>query len=61
MDSNSELASKWLGNGLGVGRPRVDARLKKLRQELRLIKRAITALSDLSQARSSRTRRGARV
>jgi hypothetical protein len=56
MDSKVQLAAKLQGRSLDTRRTRMEARLKKLRRELRLIQRAITALAELAKARQSRAR-----
>jgi hypothetical protein len=61
MDLKAELAPKSPGNDLGKGWTLVDARLRKLRRERRLVERAIVALTEMSRTRQSRARRAHRV
>ncbi|MGP0072270.1 MAG: hypothetical protein ACLPWF_10080 [Bryobacteraceae bacterium] len=67
MNAKAEQAFKLSGNGLGHegmlerGRWTLDARLKKLRWERRLIDRAILTLTEIAQTRHSRARRASRV
>jgi hypothetical protein len=60
MNMKSDFVSKSLGNDLGGSMLLVDARLKKLRRERRLVERAIIALTEVSRTRESRERRAAR-
>jgi hypothetical protein len=61
MNMKSDFVSKSLGNDLGGSMLLlVDARLKKLRRERRLVERAIIALTEVSRTRESREIRAAR-
>lgn len=60
MNIKSDFVSKPLGNDLGGSMLLVDARLKKLRRERRLVERAIIALTEVSRTRESRERRATR-
>jgi hypothetical protein len=60
MNMKSDFVSKSLGNDLGGSMLLVDARLKKLRRERRLVERAIIALTEVSRTRESRERRATR-
>jgi len=67
MNAKAEPASRLLGNSLGheemlqSERWTLDARLKKLRLERRLIDRAILRLTEVAQTRHSRARRASRI
>jgi hypothetical protein len=60
MNMKSDSVSRSLGNDLGGSMLLVDARLRKLRRERRLVERAIIALTEVSRARESRERRATR-
>jgi hypothetical protein len=60
MNMKSDFVSRSLGNDLGGSMLLVDARLKKLRRERRLVERAIIALTEVSRTRESRERRATR-
>ena len=60
MNMKSDFSAKSLGNDSGGPMLVVDARLKKLRRERRLVERAINALTEVSRNRESRERRSTR-
>jgi hypothetical protein len=60
MNIKSDFVLKSLGNDFGGSMLLVDARLKKLRRERRLVERAIIALTEVSRTRESRERRASR-
>jgi hypothetical protein len=61
MDTNAEFVPKAPDSDLGGSSLMlVNLRLKKLRRERHLVKRAIIALTALAQARGSRDRRRSR-
>ena len=64
MNMKPDSAGKSLGNDSGgpmlLPMLVVDARLKKLRRERRLVERAIHALTEVSRNRESRERRSTR-
>lgn len=60
MNTKVDFAPKSAGNHLGGSWMLVEARLKRLRRERRLVQRAIIALTEISRARGSRERRSAR-
>jgi len=57
MNSGSGLGPDSPADGTLTDRTVIDARLKKLRRERRLIDKAMQALSELSRARQARARR----
>jgi hypothetical protein len=61
MNMKSDFVSKSLVNDLGGSMLLVDARLKKLRRERRLVERAIIALTEVSRTRESRESRERRA
>lgn len=60
MDPKPELQPEMSIHRTDAGHAVIDARLKKLRRERRLIEHAIRSLSELAIARESRARRAAR-
>jgi len=60
MDLRADGAGETPEHDLSRSWAVVDARLKKLRRERRLVERAILALTAVSRTRESRERRAAR-
>jgi hypothetical protein len=60
MNTKVELDPKALGTAIGDRSKFVEARLRRLRQERRLVERAILALTQVSRSRESRSRRPTR-
>ena len=53
----ADVVSKSLEHDRRVALMLVNTRLKRLRRELHLVEKAITTLTELSRARTSRSRR----
>ena len=60
MNQKEELVPRLPVNDLCHGW-RLNARLKELRRERRLVERAILVLTEIARTRHSRARRGSRV
>lgn len=60
MNMKAELGQKSPGRDVGGLSGAVSTRLRKLRRERALVRRAIAALTQISRARESRDRRGIR-